>query len=485
MNYLLSFAGALALTLCIPQLTAGADLDAELIRAARNGDPKQVAQLLASGANVNARDTVRPNIGRTPLHFAAGGYNDQGPGLHLEAASVLVAKGADVNAQAEGGYTPLHVASGVGNEAMVAFLLSRGANPNAVDVRATPLSAAIIQGNLSIVKLLLANGADVNAVAGKPGDRPIDLIGTPASWRPDHDAIFFALLDAGADVRPLEKRGNPLRTAVYRGRSKLALKILNKGGIVDAFVVQEVGDKSDREVADDLVRRNVKVFTGEGIGSTLLHGAACTGNPGFLEWVLSRTPDVNVRGIEGKTAMHRAVSCVNEEAIAALIARRADVNRKDAKGRAPINDFYGADLAPSAKRLLDAGANPNSFGDDGTTALMSAVYVDDADFARLLISRGANPNLKDRNGNTALHEAVRLRKVETARVIFEAKDLRVDERNGRGETALHIAALYDISELIPTLRARGADRSLRTPAGKTALEIADGLGRKRAADLLR
>lgn len=458
--------------------------DVELLVAARNGDPKLVAQLLAQGASVNAREQKPPNVGRTPLHYAASGYKAAGQGLHLDVARLLVEKGADVNAQAVGGYTPLHVASGLGNAPMVTYLLSKRADPNAMDKRGTPLTAAVVQGHLSVVRLLLKAGANMD-IAGDLG-RPIDMISPIASWTPDHDAIFIALIDAGANVKPREKGGNPLTFAISRGRTKVALALIGKGAVVNAFAVEAAGTRADREVVDALIRQNPKVFTGDGVGSTLLHGAVCSKDPAFFDWVLKQTPDVNARGYEGKAPLHMAARCGNAQAINALIAKHADVNRKDDKGNAPISELHGTKLTPCLKLLLDARADPNVESARGSTPLMSAVYMNDPEFARLLIVRGADVNRKNRFGQTALHESARLYKVETAGALLESKDLRVDERNDKGETALHMAAKSGAPEMVAMLLKRGANRTLRTPEGKTALELADRGGPYKAtADLLR
>jgi hypothetical protein len=69
--------------------------------------------------DVKARDEK----GQTDLHFAS--QTDK----TLPTARVLLAKGADVNAQDKYGWTPLHVAAFYGAERVVDLLLAEGADP--------------------------------------------------------------------------------------------------------------------------------------------------------------------------------------------------------------------------------------------------------------------------------------------------------------------------------------------------------------------
>ncbi|MDR1330873.1 MAG: ankyrin repeat domain-containing protein, partial [Tannerella sp.] len=62
--------------------------DEQLIEAAKNGDVAPLQQLLAKGANANAKD----EYGKTALIRAAG----KG---HTETVKRLLAEGADVNAR--------------------------------------------------------------------------------------------------------------------------------------------------------------------------------------------------------------------------------------------------------------------------------------------------------------------------------------------------------------------------------------------------
>src|SRR5688572_17095465 len=77
--------------------------------------------------------------GLTALHIAA--FAGQ-----VEAADVLLLKGAEINAS-KGAGTALLQASLAGNEAVVEYLLANGADPNAASSTGeTPLMAAAIEG---------------------------------------------------------------------------------------------------------------------------------------------------------------------------------------------------------------------------------------------------------------------------------------------------------------------------------------------------
>jgi ankyrin repeat protein len=86
--------------------------------AAREGQAKAAALLLARGADVNARD----HSGQTALHWAATAGQE-------DVAEVLIASGADVNLKSSlSGWTPLHLAAKLGRTNFAALLLSHGAD---------------------------------------------------------------------------------------------------------------------------------------------------------------------------------------------------------------------------------------------------------------------------------------------------------------------------------------------------------------------
>ena len=88
--------------------------------------------LLDRGADVNAAD----NAGETPLHCAS--REDE-----VDAVTLLLDRGADVNVADNNGQTPLHYASSSGAVEAVRLLLDRGAGVNVADNNGqTPLHHA-------------------------------------------------------------------------------------------------------------------------------------------------------------------------------------------------------------------------------------------------------------------------------------------------------------------------------------------------------
>ena len=143
-----------------------------------------VTRCLQAGADLEAR----AEGGITPLHVAAVTGNAEAiaalaaAGAHLEARNVggltplhiaitaeaiaaLVDAGADLEARAESGFTPLHVAANAGTAEAIEALLHAGAHLEARNVGGlTPLHVAAVLGNAEAIEALLRAGADPKAL---------------------------------------------------------------------------------------------------------------------------------------------------------------------------------------------------------------------------------------------------------------------------------------------------------------------------------
>lgn len=108
--------------------------------------------------NTQGVDARQLKDGYTPLDLAEFANN------HNKIMQLLVAHGADVNARAASGSTPLFWAVMRDQKDDAKFLLDHGANPNIPDAYGdTILDCALHLGFQSMVEPLVDKGADVNA----------------------------------------------------------------------------------------------------------------------------------------------------------------------------------------------------------------------------------------------------------------------------------------------------------------------------------
>ena len=193
-----------------------------LMWAASQKHPEAVKALLAHGADVNARSAeweevmavpphgflpynkAIPHGNETPLLFAAR-VGD------VESARLLVAAGANVNDADAWGVTAVTVAAHANFPDMVAFLLSKDANPNLAAAGFTALQVAIMHRNEEMVSVLLDHGANPNAPlqtwtpirrASKDFNFPPELVGATPFWLAAHyrePGVMRLLSKHGAD----------------------------------------------------------------------------------------------------------------------------------------------------------------------------------------------------------------------------------------------------------------------------------------------
>jgi len=126
----------------------------ELHEAAASGELPRVKELLE--ANPTAASSYSPD--GFPLMALAAAFG------HEEVARYLLSKGADVNAIATNGsgYTALTGAVASGHAAIAKWLAENGADVNYRYAKGySPLLTAAANGHLEIVKMLLAHGADL------------------------------------------------------------------------------------------------------------------------------------------------------------------------------------------------------------------------------------------------------------------------------------------------------------------------------------
>jgi ankyrin repeat protein len=155
--------------------------------------------------------------------MAAAGNGD------LDAVNCLLDHGADVKARTPTGFTALIGAALSGNARVVALLLERGADPNAVcelerGILQTPAGVAAGMGHADCLRLLMAAGADVNVQGGPFSHNALLGAATTASKE------TVRLLLAKADVNATDWGGDTaLDWAARRGETDI-VKMLREAG---------------------------------------------------------------------------------------------------------------------------------------------------------------------------------------------------------------------------------------------------------------
>ena len=331
----------------------GAACETPLHTAARLGREDVATILLARGANPDADD----EYGNTPVTTAAS-YG------RAEVMKILLARRVDVNRRGRNARSPLVAAvSGLGVQTdieqrleVARILIAAGADVNAREPSSelTPLFYAAGIGTTHsepMIQLLLAHGADVRAVA---------MQGTPlvvaAAGSGDRTAVRL-LLDRGADVNAADRGGTALSSAAYGGHLEVVSLLLDRGADVNrrvpgsrlewdglplaaALVVAPSPDKTTmaarREVAEILIARGGDVNARTDRGETLLHRAASEGDLAAINLLISHGALLAARDESGFTPLHCAARAGRFDVTARLLALGADGRAAAADGTTPL-----------------------------------------------------------------------------------------------------------------------------------------------------
>lgn len=334
---------------------------------------------------------------------------------NLDKVDALLAAGADIDTSL-GHFTPLHLASDLGNSAIVAKLLQAGANINAVTVRGfTPLHVACSKGYVAIVAQLLEGGANINAPVLDPsssfvnGASPLHV-----ACQCGKEATVAQLLEAGANKEARTSRDlTPLHVASRFGYSAIVEQLLSAG-----------------------VDKNAVGFG----GLTPLHAASEYGYVVVVAQLLEAGADKEVVNLRGFTPLYVASRNGQEAVVVRLLKAGANPSASDFGGLTPIHVASMHGHPEVVKQLLDAGANKDAVNIRGFSPLHVASAQGHSVVVGILLASGANVNLVAHAGDSPLHIASRIGHFNVIKKLVQA-GARLNICNDENHTAAQDAAI--------------------------------------------
>jgi ankyrin repeat protein len=330
-----------------------------------------VEALLARGADVHARTTAWTQVVKTSLDtmnpayvtdIQQGGYT---PLLFatrvgdLASAKLLVAAGADVNDTAPYGTSATVVAAHSGHGEVAAFLLEKGADPNAALAGYTALHAAMLQKDEKLVRALLVHGADPNAPVLKSTPTRRDsidfylnpgFVGATPFWlaaRLRTPKIMRLLAEHGAD--PLFVH----HPTYFAGDAYGDRKLVHEGDTTALMAAAGMGGEAPPVAVDRLAR----IAEGAPVAAQrrepdLVELEALTLEAAKVAAELG--VDVNVANTDGNTALHAVAARGYDTVVRFLVEHGARLDATNKKGQTP--------LASAMVGSMAASTGPGRFG---------------------------------------------------------------------------------------------------------------------------
>jgi ankyrin repeat protein len=377
----------------------------------------------------------------------------------IDAVTLLLQKGADVNYATSNGQTALSIANDPG---ITALLTSHGAK------RAAPRTAQVqnVYYNPS------PNGQLTNAL-------------TFAVQRHDVDAVKAAL---AADPALINKADNSGLTPI-----DLLLR----------SYYQE--DTTAFQICQILISSGADLKSRDQAGDTPLHYAARSGSASAVQLLLDRGAPVNATNNNGDTPLFGA----QPGAVSALISHGADFQIVDKLGITPLLAAARSGAVASVTTLIAAGAKPGLVGPDGDQTINVLLGRPDRTIPSVLFSK-SNLGLVGNYGLTAIEQvflsgnndllkqlmlaqptmnpfsrfllAVVTNKPDVVRKDLSLHPEYASQRLADGAVALHIASLWNSTAAATVLFEAGADIEARDANGDTPLQwCAQGKGANAAS----
>ena len=292
-----------------------------------------------------------------------------------------------------------------------------------------------------------------------------------------------AALEAGFDVNMARDDGyTPLMLACEADSLEMVTLFLDRGADINvqdqdgftALIFAALNGYTDIVNELCLHSADVNIYNNRGRGALFI--AAEGGHLDIVKKLILRGANIDAKDNTNMTPLMEAVSRGHYNVVEELILDGADVNA--------VSLFRNTALMLACKYgyvgivniLCINGAHVNNKNDDGLTCLVYICRDGNEEIANILLKNGADPNLavKDTNDASVSMTAIMAAAFSNSDGIIKtliAAGARMNETS-REITALMLASRLGNLQAVIALCEGGADKSVRTVNGKSAMDYA-------------
>jgi ankyrin repeat protein len=277
-----------------------------------------------------------------------------------------------------------------------------------------------------------------------------------ASWYDMTIDLFKNILEKTTDVNEQEEFGNTALHLAILSKTPTATKELLRHKGVD---VNLKNDDNQTTLYYASVWKNIPI--------------------NLFKIILEKSNDVNAQDKKhGWTALHLAIAFESENAVKKLLKHKdVDVNLKDNKNVTALHFAAGWEDMPIElfKLILGKSTNVNAKDENGNTALQWAIVKKcEAVIQELVNHKDVDVNLKNNKNQTALHSAARRKNIPIdlfTKILGKTTNVNAQDEFER--TALHWVMMDKYESAVKELlKRKDVDVNLKDNENQTALYLA-------------